>query len=107
MKMLKAKLYQHELEKRQEAIDANNARKENRMGSQIRNYVLHPYRMVKDMNGVEKSATDRVLDGDLIEFIVWLFTSGTEQTDSQWAGAMSALAWPGIQKGNAMISRIG
>ena len=83
MKMLKAKLYQHELEKRQEAIDANNAEKKKiEWGSQIRNYVLHPYRMVKDMRtGVEKSATDRVLDGDLIEFMeAWLVQrSGTEQ----------------------------
>ena len=75
MKMLRAKLYQYEMEKRQEAIDANNAEKKKiEWGSQIRNYVLHPYRMVKDMRtGVESGAADKVLDGELIEFMeAWL-----------------------------------
>jgi peptide chain release factor 2 len=63
------------MERRQEAIDANNAEKKKiEWGSQIRNYVLHPYRMVKDMRtGIESGSTDKVLDGDLIGFMeAWL-----------------------------------
>ena len=74
-KMLKARLYQHELEKRQAELDAANADKKRiEWGSQIRNYVLHPYRMVKDLRtGVESGNTDRVLDGDLLPFMeAWL-----------------------------------
>jgi peptide chain release factor 2 len=71
MKLLKGKLYQLELEKRQAEQDALNAQKKSiTWGSQIRSYVLHPYRMVKDLRtAVEKSDTERVLDGDLEEFM--------------------------------------
>jgi peptide chain release factor 2 len=81
-KMLKAKLYQHELEKRQADIDAQNAEKKSiEWGSQIRSYVLQPYRMVKDLRtGHESGNTDKVLSGDLQTFMeVWLTRrSGTE-----------------------------
>ena len=75
MKMLKAKLYQHELEQRQAEADALNAEKKRiEWGSQIRSYVLHPYRMVKDLRtGVEMGDTDKVLGGELMGFMeAWL-----------------------------------
>jgi peptide chain release factor 2 len=81
-KMLRARLYQHELEKRQAELDAKNAEKKSiEWGSQIRSYVLHPYRMVKDLRtGVESGNTDKVLAGDLDTFMeAWLVQrSGSE-----------------------------
>ncbi len=71
MKMLKAKLYEYEEEKRRNEADAIRGEKmENGWGSQIRSYVLQPYQMVKDLRTeVETSDTAGVLDGDLEEFI--------------------------------------
>ncbi|MBF0428633.1 MAG: peptide chain release factor 2 [Magnetococcales bacterium] len=71
MNMLKARLYQLELDKRaEEAKVVNDAKSEIGWGRQIRSYVLHPYRMVKDLRtGVEKGAADSVLDGELDDFI--------------------------------------
>lgn len=71
MKMLKARLYELEMQKRQAAQDAIEASKtDNGWGHQIRSYVLHPYKMVKDLRtDVETSNTDAVLDGDLQDFI--------------------------------------
>jgi peptide chain release factor 2 len=71
MKMLKAKLYELELQKRQEEIDKANAeKKEIGWGSQIRNYVLQPYQLVKDVRTkMETSNVTKVLDGDLQPFI--------------------------------------
>ena len=71
MKMLKAKLYEMELEKREQANAAYQATKSAiNFGSQIRNYVLAPYRLVKDArSGFEQSNVDAVLDGDLGGFI--------------------------------------
>jgi peptide chain release factor 2 len=71
MKMLKAKLYQRELEKRQSEAQAYEAQKSAiDFGSQIRSYVLAPYRLVKDnRTEVEVGNVDAVLDGDLDEFI--------------------------------------
>ncbi|MBF0163874.1 MAG: peptide chain release factor 2 [Magnetococcales bacterium] len=71
MGMLKARLYQLELDKRaDENKQINDAKSEIGWGRQIRSYVLHPYRMVKDLRtGVEKGAADAVLDGDLDDFI--------------------------------------
>jgi peptide chain release factor 2 len=70
-KMLRARLYEHELRKREEATDALNSQKmDNSWGSQIRSYVLHPYQMVKDLRtGAETSDTQGVLDGDLDMFV--------------------------------------
>lgn len=71
MKMLKAALYELELERKQaEKDDAESSKQINEWGSQIRSYVLHPYRMVKDhRTSFESSAADKVLDGDLQSFI--------------------------------------
>jgi peptide chain release factor 2 len=71
-KILKARLYDLEMKKRQEAKDAAEAAKADiAFGSQIRSYVLAPYRLVKDLRtGVETGNVDKVLDGDLDTFIV-------------------------------------
>ena len=71
MKMLKAKLYELELQKREQATAAYNATKTAiNFGSQIRNYVLQPYRLVKDTRtSHEESNVDAVLDGDLDAFL--------------------------------------
>jgi peptide chain release factor 2 len=71
MKMLKARLYQHEVERRQALTDAANAQKsEIGWGHQIRSYVLHPYNMVKDLRtDYQTSNTTAVLDGDIQEFL--------------------------------------
>jgi peptide chain release factor 2 len=71
MNMLKARLYEFEMRKRQETKDAMNAAKtEIGWGHQIRSYVLHPYQMVKDLRtGVEKGNAQGVLDGDLDEYL--------------------------------------
>ncbi len=71
MKMLKARLYQHELQKREAEAESKNAVKtEIGWGHQIRSYVLHPYQMVKDHRTEhETSQTDAVLDGDLDMFM--------------------------------------
>jgi peptide chain release factor 2 len=71
MKILKARLYDLELQKRREKLDAvEAAKKDIAFGSQIRSYVLHPYRMVKDhRTRHETGDPDRVLDGDLDDFM--------------------------------------
>jgi peptide chain release factor 2 len=71
MKMLKAKIYELELQKRQDELDKVNAEKRKiEWGSQIRNYVMQPYQLVKDVrSGHETSSIDKVLDGDIQEFI--------------------------------------
>ncbi len=71
MKMLKARLYQLELEKLEaEKLKFQDSRKENAWGSQIRSYVLHPYKMIKDhRTNIETGNTDAVLDGDIDKFI--------------------------------------
>ena len=71
MKMLRSQLYDREIRKRREAIDAHHAEKsEASFGSQIRNYVLYPYQLVKDVRtGEQTSQTQQVLDGQLDPFI--------------------------------------
>jgi peptide chain release factor 2 len=71
MKVLRSRLYEHELEKRQEeSRKLNESKPEISFGSQIRSYVLQPYQMVKDLRTkVERGDVDRVLDGDIDEFI--------------------------------------
>jgi peptide chain release factor 2 len=71
MKMLRSKLYEFELEKKKAATKKlEDSKLDIDFGSQIRSYVLHPYRMVKDLRTrVEVGDADRVLDGDLQSFI--------------------------------------
>jgi peptide chain release factor 2 len=71
MKVLKSRLYELELEKKQAETNKLAASKRDiSFGSQIRNYVLHPYRLVKDVRTKhETSNVDAVLDGDLDEFV--------------------------------------
>ena len=72
MKVLRAKLFEKELQEREaKAAEISGEKKEIGWGSQIRSYVLHPYKMVKDLRtGVETGNPDAVLDGELEEFIV-------------------------------------
>jgi peptide chain release factor 2 len=72
MKVLRSKLYEQELREREaKASDIAGEKKEIGWGSQIRSYVLHPYKMVKDLRtGVESGNPDAVLDGDLEDFVV-------------------------------------
>jgi peptide chain release factor 2 len=71
MKVLRARLYELEQEKQRERMaELNKTKKDIAWGSQIRSYVLHPYRLVKDhRTGVEVGNADAVLDGDLDQFI--------------------------------------
>jgi peptide chain release factor 2 len=82
MKILKSRLFQLELQKRQEEALKNQAEKmEIGWGSQIRSYVLHPYQMVKDhRTNFDTSGTEKVLDGELDDF------------------ALEYLKWSNIQK---------
>ena len=72
MKMLRSKLYELEMEKRAAEEDAAKAaQKKIEWGSQIRNYVLYPYQLVKDVRtNVEKTDSTAVLDGDLDDFML-------------------------------------
>ena len=72
MRVLRAKLYERELREREsQAAEIAGEKKEIGWGSQIRSYVLHPYKMVKDLRtGVESGNPDAVLDGEMEQFIV-------------------------------------
>jgi len=71
LKMLRARLYELEVKKRQDEIDKTNSTKRSiSWGSQIRNYVFQPYQLVKDVRtGSETSSIQKVMDGDLQDFI--------------------------------------
>jgi peptide chain release factor 2 len=71
MKLLRARLYELEMHKRaQKMEEIHKGKKEIAWGNQIRSYILHPYRLVKDhRTGVEKGDADSVLDGDIDFFI--------------------------------------
>ncbi len=71
MQMLKSQLYEIEMRKKQEAIDViEGSKKKIEWGSQIRSYVMHPYKLVKDVRtGYETSNVQAVMDGDLNGFI--------------------------------------
>jgi peptide chain release factor 2 len=71
MQMLKSQLYEIEMRKKQEAINMiEGSKKKIEWGSQIRSYVMHPYKLVKDVRtGYETSNVQAVMDGDLNGFI--------------------------------------
>lgn len=71
MKMLKSRLYEAEMRKKQEALNANNATKKKiEWGSQIRSYVFHPYKMIKDhRTDYEVGNVGPVMDGEIDGFI--------------------------------------
>jgi peptide chain release factor 2 len=85
MEMLKARLYEAELQRR-EAVSAaqEDAKTEIGWGHQIRNYVLAPYQLVKDLRtGVEKGNPDAVLDGDLDAFMAAALAARSGATRSE------------------------
>ena len=71
MKYLKSRLYERELQQKKEKIsEENKLKKDIAWGSQIRSYILHPYKMVKDhRTDLENGNANRVLDGDIDDFI--------------------------------------
>jgi peptide chain release factor 2 len=71
MKVLRARLYELEKKKKQEKFEKlEDAKTEIAWGNQIRSYVLHPYKLIKDLRtNIEIGNVDSVLDGDLDEFI--------------------------------------
>ena len=102
MKILRARLYELELPEAggEAARPSRKGKKEIGFGSQIRSYVLHPYRMVKDHRTTcEVGNTDAVLDGDLDKFIeAYLLPSAWRnaprrppETDQSSAAAMAAI----------------
>ncbi len=85
MQMLKSRLYQIEMDKRNAERDKVEAGKMKiDFGSQIRNYVLHPYKLVKDARtGVERTDAQNVLDGDLDDFIKAYLLEAQEQENTK------------------------
>lgn len=71
LKMLKSQLYEIELRKKQEARDEiESSKMKIEWGSQIRNYVMHPYKLVKDVRTAEETGNvDAVMDGDIDQFL--------------------------------------
>ncbi len=71
MNMLKARLYEYELKKKEEKLKSSEESKADiGWGHQIRSYVLHPYRMVKDnRTNFESSSPEKILDGEIDEFL--------------------------------------
>ena len=82
MQMLKSQLYEIELQKQQAARDDIEANKmKNEWGSQIRNYVMHPYKLVKDVRtGQETGNVDAVMDGNINAFLkAYLMLNGQKK----------------------------
>ena len=71
MKFLKSRLYEMQLQEQKKKIDEQNkAKKDIAWGSQIRSYILHPYKLIKDhRTNLEVGNVNRVLDGDIDDFI--------------------------------------
>jgi peptide chain release factor 2 len=89
MKQLRAKLYEFELEKKRvESRKTEDSKLEINFGSQVRNYVLAPYRMVKDLRSrLSIGDPARVLDGDLDDLIhAWLVWRKTGKTANDVGG---------------------
>ena len=73
--MLKSKLYQIELKKKEDEKNQNSlAKGDNGWGSQVRNYVLHPYKLVKDLRtGYETGNTVAMFNGELLDDFIKSF----------------------------------
>ena len=71
MKMLKSRLYEHELNiKNEQKTKSESVKKDIGWGHQIRSYVLHPYKMIKDLRTNHQSSdTESILDGNIFEFL--------------------------------------
>ena len=85
LKMLKSQLYEIELRKKQEARDAiESSKMKIEWGSQIRNYVMHPYKLVKDVRtGKETGNVDAVMDGDIDAFLkAFLMMMGQKEKEA-------------------------
>ena len=85
MKMLKSQLYEIELRKKQEARDAiESSKMKIEWGSQIRNYVMHPYKLVKDVRTSEETGNvDAVMDGDINAFLkAYLMMMGQKEKEA-------------------------
>jgi peptide chain release factor 2 len=82
MKLLRSKLYQLEVEKRQEDQEKlEGVKKDIAFGSQIRSYVMQPYQMIKDLRtGYEVGDVQRVMDGDLDGFVEAYLAAGARRT---------------------------
>lgn len=83
MQMLKSQLYEIELQKKQAARDDIEANKmKNEWGSQIRNYVMHPYKLVKDVRTTHETGNvDAVMNGDIDAFLkAYLMMNGQKET---------------------------
>ncbi len=80
LKMLKSKLYELEVNKKKEALDAKeNSKSDNSFGHQIRSYVLHPYQLVKDLRtDYETGNIQSVLDGEIEGFIKAMLTKNLQ-----------------------------
>jgi peptide chain release factor 2 len=86
MQMLKSQLYEIELQKQNAARDEIEAGKMKiEWGSQIRNYVLHPYKLIKDVRTAHETGnTDAVLNGDIDSFLkAFLMASGQEAPSNE------------------------
>jgi len=86
MQMLKSQLYEVEMRKKQEALDIiEGSKKKIEWGSQIRNYVMHPYKLVKDLrSGYETSNVQAVMDGNLNPFIkAYLMEYGSSHSEEK------------------------
>lgn len=84
MEMLKARLYEQELQKREASKSQSYEEKSDiGWGHQIRSYVLHPYQMIKDLRtNVETSNSQGVLDGDIEKFLSAALAIGLEENES-------------------------
>ena len=89
MKILRSRLYELEQEKREAEIDALRGEKRQiSFGSQIRNYVLYPYQLVKDVRtGIETGDVNGVLDGDIDEFVIGFHRWRVSEEQGQADGA--------------------
>ena len=84
MQLLKSQLYEIELQKQQEQRrEIEDSKMKIEWGSQIRNYVMHPYKLVKDVRTAEETGNvDDVMDGEIDRFLkAYLMMMGQKQED--------------------------